>query len=190
MWCVQDLAFIEYPPSRPIADILEETLPGLWERESQLIRRFDDAVLTEWLKSRRTQDYTYLWQRLDEISKTRGHTAMLDAVNLQYIVWLERNPHVPIGEIQPKTSIRKSRTTPALSVAAKATSSATATASASSTKAKKRQRTKSVGSTTSRKTGARARSGKAPRAEPEQLSDDDSQSSQSTRHERDSDFNP
>ena len=172
---------------------MEETLPGLWEREPQLIRRFDDKLLLEWVKTRRTQDYTYLWERLDEIKRTVGHTAMLDAVNLQYIIWLERNPNVPIGELEPKTSIRKSRTTPALSTAAKATSSATATASASSTKAKKRQRTKSASSSASKsgRLGSSARSGKAPRAEQEELSDDQSsQSSQSTRHEKDSDFNP
>ena len=163
------------------------------EREPQLIRRFDDNVLLGWVNSRRTGEYLYLWERLSALKKTVGEDAMLDMVNLQYIVWLDKNPHVRIGEIEAKPGLRKSRTTPALSTAAKATSSSTATASATSKTTKKRQRTKSASSSASKsgRAGASARSGKAPRAEQEELSDDQSsQSSQSTRHEKDSDFNP
>ena len=133
-----------------------------------------------------------MWPVLKELADREGREAMMDRLNIFYIAWLEENDNVPIGELEPRP-FKRSRTFSVPSAAAKGQSTS-GTASASSTKTKKRQRTKSASSSASKsgRLGSGARSGKAPRAEQEELSDDDSSqtSSQSSRHEKDSDFNP
>ena len=178
---------------RPLADIIRETFPDLLVTRPDVIRRFDDDLLTQWMKMRKAQpDHHPMWKTLKEIADREGREAMMDRMNIEYIAWLEENHNVPIGEFMPR-AIPRSWTVPVPSAAALAERKAKEKASTSGNKGQKRQRTKSASSSASKsgRLGSGARSGKAPRAEQEELSDDDSsQSSQSTRHERDSDFNP
>ena len=194
MWCVQDRAAPVYPPLRPLADIIRETFPDLILTRPDLVRRFDDDLLIKWMKMRKAQsDQHPMWKTMKEIADREGREAMMDRMNIEYIAWLEENHNVPIGELVPR-AIPRSWTVPVPSAAAQAEQEGKEKASTSGSKGQKRQRTKSASSSASKagRLGSGARSGKAPRAEQEELSDDDASqtSSQSSRHERDSDFNP